>query len=216
MKTCFLKFSEKTEYLSDFVESGHVYINNVEYFRKHEKDGHKYDRHELSSSYHQHVGASITFAGRKFTIAEPFSMRHGDVKFTHIYCLYTLSDESIQRVEGNQVFSKKLWGDFGNHFVLIHDAKEFLNRLLEKLEKANFGYRADYVNYFCPETYDGLVGAFKKRNIYEYQNEYRVAISAPIDGPIENIYLGDLTDIAEGPVHKKKSINNVVDGTANL
>jgi hypothetical protein len=216
MKTCFLKFSEKKEYLLDFVEKGHVYINNVEYFIKHEENGYKYDNHELASSYHQHVGASITIAGRKFKIAKPFSMRHGDVNFTHIYCLYTLSDESIKKTMGNNVFSEDLWHDFGNYFVLIHDADKFLNRLLSKLKKMNFGYRTDCVSYFCPDTYDGLVGAFKKRNIYEYQNEFRVAVSAPIDGPIEDLYIGDLTDITAGPVHKNKSNNNVVEDRANL
>jgi len=39
MKTCFLKFSEKKEFLLDFVKNGHVYVNNFEYFIKHEKNG---------------------------------------------------------------------------------------------------------------------------------------------------------------------------------
>lgn len=216
MKPCFLKFSEKKEYLTEFVEQGHVYINNVEYFVKHEENGYKYDRHELASSYHQHLGASITIAGRKFKIAKPFSMRHGDVNFSHIYCLYTISDESIKKTTGNKTFSEELWKDFGEYFVLIHDAEEFLNRLLSKLEKLNFGYRTDNVNYFCPDTYDGPVGAFKKRNIYEYQSEYRVAVSTQIEGPIKDLYIGDLSDIATEPVHKSKSNNNIVGDTVNL
>jgi len=216
MKTCFLKFAEESKYLSDFIENGHIYINNVDYFRRHEENGHRYDRHELASSYHQHVGASISIAGRKFNIAEPFSMRHGNVNFSHIYCLYTLSDESIQKTKNNQAFDNELWDNFGNHLVLIHNAEEFLNRLLSTLKKRNFGYRADHVNYFCPKTYEGPVGAFKKRNIYEYQSEYRIAITAEIEGPIEDLYLGDLTDICAGPIYKSQSINNVVNDTVNL
>jgi len=146
MKMCFLKFSERSDHLSDLIEKGHVYINNIDYFRRYEKNGHKYDRHELATHYHQHVGASVTLAGRKFNIAEPFSVRHGGVSFTHIYCLYTLSDESIKKVEDNQVFNRRLWNDFGDHLVFIHNANEFLNRLFAKLESMKFGYKGTSKN----------------------------------------------------------------------
>lgn len=217
MNTCFLKFSEESTYLLDLAKKGHVYINNVEHFKKHEENGYKYDRHELASSYHQHIGAHVTIADRKFKIAEPFSIRHGDdLNFTHIYCLYSLSDESINKNVNNRIFDKRLWDDFGNYLLLIHNVEVFLDRLLSEFKERGFGYSASHVEYFCPNTYDGPVGPFRKRNIYDYQCEYRIAINAPVDGPITDLYIGDLTDICSTPMHKSKSINNVVGTMANL
>jgi len=143
-------------------------------------------------------------------------MRHGDVNYSHIFCLYAISDESIKKTIENKAFNENLWNDFGDYLILIHDANEFLNRLLAKLEKMKFGYRTDYVSYFCPNTYDGPVGAFKKRNIYEYQSEFRVAVSAKTNGPIENLYVGDLSDITGGPIHKSQSNNNITGDIVNL
>ncbi|HBA71675.1 MAG TPA: hypothetical protein DER40_02355 [Geobacter sp.] len=212
----FLKFSDDIDHLSSFVNKGHVYINNFEYFAKHEDAGHKYDRHELASRYHQHIGASLTLDGKKFKIAEPFSIRLGDVIFSHIFCLCAVTEETLKKTSDKRVFDERLWRDFGEYIVLIHNPREFLSRLVKKINELKYYCEHDFVQYFCPITYEGEVGAFRKRNIYDYQCEYRIAINSPVDGPLDNIYLGDLSDIAHGPVHKSQSINRIENDNAKL
>lgn len=212
----FLKFSDTAKNLDDFVKNGHIYINSFKYFLQHEKDGKKFDRYELVSRYHQHLGASLTLDEMKFKIAEPFAIRLRDVEFTHIFCLCAVTENSIRKVESSKVFDERLWEDFGNYVVLIHDPQAFVSRLGNKLKKLLYYYEADFIEYFDAQKFDGEVGAFRKRNIYEYQSEYRVAIKAETDEPLNEIYIGDLSDIAHGPVHKNKSINLLENGHAYL
>ncbi len=218
MRDCLIKFSNEESHLIDFVENGHVYVNTAEYFTRCENEAvGQNDKFELASSYHQHEGASIEIAGRKFKIAKPFCVREGAPEYSHIFCLYGLSEESISRSEDGLVFDERLWDEFGNYFVLIHDAHSFMKMLDLKLKKLNLRYRANYVHYFCPNTYEGSVGAFKKRNIFSYQEEYRVAIDQPnMSVPIDDLYLGSLENIAYGPVHRDQSENSYNDGKVIL
>lgn len=211
MRDCFLKFSKKSGYLHDFVKKGHIYVNTAEYFTDCESESNgQNDKFEMATSYHQNEGALINIDGRNFKITKPFCCREGEPPYTHIFCLYAISDESINRSDYNKVFDEKLWNEFGENFVFIYDAHSFMERLTDKLKEMNVTFKADYVDYFCTDTYEGPVGPFKKRNIYSHQEEYRVAISMPqIDGPITNLYLGNISDISYGPVHRKKSRNTV-------
>lgn len=116
-----------------------------------------------------------------------------------------------------KVFDERLWDEFGEYFVLIHNANAFMERLDIKLKESNIRYKADYVQYFCHKTHEGEVGAFRKRNIFSHQEEFRVAIDKPdAHGPIDNLYLGDLREIAYGPVHRYQSKNSYDDGQVVL
>jgi hypothetical protein len=213
MLDCLIKLSKEKRHLVDFVEKGHVYINTADYFSECESDvvG-QYDKFEMATSYHQHEVATIELAGRKFKIAAPFCVREGNPEYSHIFCLYALGEESISRSEDGKVFDERLWSEFGEYFVLIHNAQSFMERLDLKLKEFNLRYKADYVKYFCPNTHEGYVGAFKKRNLFSHQEEYRVASDKPdTPGPMEGLYLGDLKDVAYGPVHRDLSENSYSD-----
>jgi hypothetical protein len=218
MRDCLIKFSKEKNHLVDFVEKGHVYINTADYFTKCEsEDVGQHDKFEMATSYHQNEGATIEIADRKFKIASPFCVREGDPEYSHIFCLYALSEESISQSEDGKVFDERLWSEFGEYFVLIHNAQSFMERLDLKLKEFNLRYKADFVQYFCPSTYEGEVGAFKKRNLFSHQEEYRVAIDSPdTPGPIKELYLGDLKDVAYGPVHRELSKNSYSDGKITL
>ena len=214
MRDCLIKFAKTKDHLIEFVENGRVYVNKADYFSKCENEAvGQFDKFEMATSYHQHEGASLEIAGRKFNIAAPFCMREGNSDYSHIFCLYALSDESILRSAEGKVFDERLWTEFGEYFVLIHNAYAFMERLDFKLKELNLKYKADYVEYFCPKTHEGEVGAFRKRNVFSHQEEFRVAIDKPdIQGPIDDLYLGNLKDLAYGPVHRDQSKNSYSDG----
>jgi hypothetical protein len=209
---CLLKFSREETHLVDFVDNGRIYANTVEFFSNcdRECDG-MGDKFEMASSYHQSEGASVVLDGRRFEIVEPFCVREGRAEYSHVFCLYALSDQSLDRVENGKVFDDKLWHEFGDYVVLIHDVKSFLRRIDSKLSERGFRGESGLVQYFCQDSYEGRVGAFKKRNKYSHQEEFRVAIDRPgVKGPIDDLYLGSLHDIAYGPVHRSKSENKRV------
>ncbi|WP_299263225.1 hypothetical protein [uncultured Psychrosphaera sp.] len=218
MRDCLIKFSREKSHLVDFVENGRIYVNTAVFFSECENDATgQFDKFEMASSYHQHEGASIEIAGRKFKIAAPFCMQEGSPEYSHIFCLYVLSEESISRATEGKVFDERLWDEFGEYFVLIHNAKAFIERLDSKLRELKLNYKADYVQYFCPKTHEGDVGAFRKRDTFSHQEEYRVAIDKPdIQRPIDDMYLGDLSEIAYGPVHKSLSKNSYDNGQVVL
>lgn len=214
MLDCLIKFAKKKEHLIDFIENGRVYINKADYFSTCEnKAVGQFDKFEMAKSYHQHEGTSLEISGRKFKITAPFCMREETAEYSHIFCLYALSDESISRTTEGKVFDNQLWNEFGDYFVLIYNARAFMERLDLKLKELNIKYKADYVQYFCTKTYEGEVGDFKKRNIFSHQEEYRIAINKPdIKGPVDDLYLGNLRELAYGPIHRSHSKNSYSNG----
>ena len=210
MRDCFIKFSKDKKHLIDFIENGHIYINTIKYFSNcKDEDYGQSDKLEMITSYHQNKNASININGRKFKIVKPFSLREGEADYTHIFCFYTLSNESISHTDKDKIFSEQLWNEFGEYFIFIHDAHSFMKRLDKKLKELNIHYKADYVEYFCPHTYEGKVDIFQKRNIYSHQEEFRIAINKPnYIKPITDLYLGNLSDIAYGPIYKDDSKNS--------
>jgi hypothetical protein len=218
MRDCLIKFSREKAHLVDLVENGRVYVNTSGFFSECENNAvGQFDKFEMASSYHQNDGASIEIAGRKFKIAAPFCMKEGTPEYSHIFCLYVLSDDSISRSTEGKVFDERLWDEFGEYFVLIHNAKAFMERLDSKIRELGLRYKADYVQYFCPTTYDGGVGAFRKRDTFSHQEEFRVAIDKPDTlGPIDELYLGNLSEIVYGPVHRSLSKNSISNGQVVL
>jgi len=209
---CFLKFSHEESHLVDFVDNGRIYANAFEYFSNCERecDGMR-DRFEMASSYHQGDGASVELDGRVFEIVGPFCVRDDPPEYSHVFCLYAVSDQSLGRVEEGKVFDDKLWHEFGDYVVLVHNVNSFLRRIDKRLSELGVRGETGLVQYFSQDSYEGSVGAFKKRRKYSHQEEFRIAFDRTgVDGPIDDLYIGSLRDIAYGPVHCSKSDNRRV------
>jgi len=113
------------------------------------------------------------------------------------------------RGEGSRVFDPRIWDDFGEYVVLIHQPSVFIRRLFSAFKSIG-GYIAESreVEYFDEETYDGDTGPFKKRSLYSYQREFRISVKSVSNAndPIK-VNIGCINDIAHGPVHKNYSVN---------
>jgi len=73
--------------------------------------------------------------------------------------------------------------------------------------------KVDLVEYVPETEYSGPMGPFRKISRFAYQAEYRFAFQANCDTPIE-LKIGNLKDIAFGPIHKSESKNCIIDGNA--
>lgn len=198
----FLRFAKEKSHLVEFVEQGRIFVNPVSFFRDCESSniGQK-DNFELAMSCHQPDGASLLLAGRNFSFAKEYHMMPLEPEYTHIYCFGTVTNTHIKKT--GRFFDDKLWGEFGQYLVLIHDPSELINRMEQVLSRRHLKFQYGPVQYYNPESYEGNVGAFLKRNSYAHQQEFRLAISMlNFKFPITDLYLGDLSDIATGPTHK--------------
>ena len=218
MKDCLMRFGKEKSHMEDFVQKGHVYINPSSFFSDCEKGANgRMDHFELADHYSHGKGAVVTIAGRSFNVASPFVLRTGDSQYTHLFCAYLLSDESIERSAKNDtVYSTDLWDEFGDYLVFIHDAKKFCEMLAEALKERGLYFKMKAVEYFDEDSYEGPAGPFMKRSVYRHQEEYRFAVSCEENGPIDDLYLGSLENICYGPVHKNKCLNRLTENIVQL
>ncbi len=208
----FLKFGRTKEHLQSFVEKGEIYINCYEFFKRVDANSKQFDIHEFADEFVQPQGVKIHIAGREFNPVSPFSISHTPAPFTHIFCLFNVQDPSVTST--STVYDQRVWEDFGEYVVLIHNVKEFRRRIYKEL--ASFeGLNAErnLVSYFDSETYHGELTPFYKQSTYSYQNEYRIAINyQELKGKPLVLNLGSMTDIAYGPVHKSQCKNKIEQG----
>lgn len=128
-----------------------------------------------------------------------------------ILCLFSLDYRNIVRENGKNmmVFSeeqKKELKKFGTHALLFNDANEFLDRVIEALDKQKIGYHFDFVEYYKEsekvQRFSDIVQ--KKKHIaftkeytpFAQQQEYRLLLETQVnDHFILNII--DISDITE-------------------
>lgn len=211
----FLKFSKETRYLVDLVERGIVYFNHYSNFTSITSDfSLKFDNSEGAPYHYQPEGIKYFWIGdHKFKLASAFTPHKTPPDLPFIYCLHAITKNSLKRSVGNQIYDPRLWEDFGEYVVLIHNPKEFINRIKYELERTKISLGFDLVEYIESQTYSGKLGIFRKKNIYKYQEEYRFAICPNTDDLFYKIEIGNISDIAVGPKHKDVCLNQLIDET---
>ena len=132
--------------------------------------------------------------------------------------MYLLSEESIgRRNDAHSVYDNRLWDDFGDFIVLIHDAKGFCDKLASALKSRGLAFKSGTVGYYNELQFEGQAGPFMKRSIFRYQEEYRFAIEADDNqNPMTDLFLGSLEEYCYGPVHKSKCKNRINKNTVEL
>ena len=133
-------------------------------------------------------------------------------RYTHIFCVTAIRIDECK--DGDSLYDDRAWADFkGDNVALIHNAAEFIERLCR--ESVRQGFRCDWslVEYVDPSSYSGEMGAFRKFSPFVWQQEFRIALYHPDKfekNEAVSINLGNLSDIAHGPVHKSLCVNKVV------
>ncbi len=90
---------------------------------------------------------------------------------------------------------------FGSHAVVITNASEFLKRVKAAALRENYGVHGRLVKYYDPRSFHGgspeeIEPIFNKRDEYEHQHEYRIAITGVEgNGPLI-LDIGDISDIS--------------------
>lgn len=150
-------------------------------------------------------------------LAGPVILQHDGYDPLNLFCLYAIKipefeesfDSEAERllvVERINSMLKQLstlsdeMQSMGHFAVLIHKVESFIDRVREVAAKQKMNCSRGAVKYYDPETFHGsfrgMECVFRKRNIYEYQSEYRFCFDS--HAPTDELYLhvGSLEDIA--------------------
>jgi hypothetical protein len=219
-----IKFS-KNKYLFDLIDNGNLCFNPINYFRNSEKkelEKHRYDQYEGYDKIIQPKEiAKITIKGRDFPVDQnsnrPIAMDLSNGHdFTHLCCFTIIYDNPIKIDDKERIFNPKMFC-FNDSLIFIPVSKLdiFMNKIVEFCNTENIKCEGKKVEYVDFKIFSGDLGIFKKDKFYEYQNEFRIALSLNrSDKHIIN--LGNLSDCVFGPIEKEKCINLVEKGIAKL
>lgn len=150
-------------------------------------------------------------------LAAPVVIEHASYDRLNVYCMYAMKIPAFNETyeteeEKKQLVDKlntkirdgnKLGPEvvaFGEFAVMIYNVQDFINKVKETLQKKNFRQWHGPITYYDPETFsgsfDGIKAAFRKRNIYASQNEFRFAFDTNAPEGAQTIHVGNLSGIA--------------------
>lgn len=203
------------EFADNYFNNGEIYINTIAYYQELEQiDSNVGDSKENLVFNFPNGEIYISTKMSSYSLEELANKDNYDINFPSdfvqgsrkdhrgvIHCLYMTKIDIEQ--DGNNynlpVDSKYLEEFKGCRFFLIFNHKEYVNRILSKLEqhgltKIKCG-KVSYFNEKEDEKFDSKGDPFLKREKYIYQNEYRIFISKKDESPLK-IHIGCIKDIA--------------------
>lgn len=162
-------------------------------------------------------------------LAGPVVMQNNGYDRLNIYCMYAVTvqefEESYETEEERLLIVEKINTmlkerstlreevlSLGEFAVVVYQVKNFIDRVKAAAKEKNFACRNGLISYYDPDTFHGsfqeLETVFRKRNIYEHQNEYRFSFGSHEPEGSKVIHLGSLEGIAfKAPT---KDINGMV------
>lgn len=89
---------------------------------------------------------------------------------------------------------------FGEYAVVITNVKDFITKVTEAARQGGYSLKRGLVDYFDPENFHGsfeeIESAFKKRQIYSYQKEFRFVFDSQRPPEAQTIHAGSLEGLA--------------------
>jgi hypothetical protein len=188
------------EHIKALYEEGEVYINSIDFIRTCDNNEERADKDD-GIFFREFIGeAKITicevgkdFEKDGFTMDTPDLVMKNDHKEKgNIYCLTGIYSDHLSGDRNDITFETK---SFGESIILIHNPKEFFDRLFATLKKSGYSnFESGKVSYYSND-FSGNVGFFRKHERFKHQSEYRIFIPNLKDEPIK-IKIGSLKDIA--------------------
>lgn len=184
-----VKFGQKC-FMDDLVHRGIVYLNPLSHFIKLESDELRADPHEGADHCWQPDNVTIKWGEKEITgIIGGITYRSTEATRQNVYCMYTLRNSKALELIDPRNFR------FGDTYVWFRNKEEFLRRLRTAAEANGLSIRCGAVNYVDRSRHNGEMGALRKFNIFEYQNEFRAVVSPGTGQPLI-LEVGALSDIA--------------------
>jgi hypothetical protein len=176
-----------------------MYMNTLRYFKECEEDTARRDSYEGTSSIYQpkHIGEFTISPGipgwspieaKTEELTGPTRFSLDETKACNLFCLISVREPIL-----HPIFPDR-YNWFGDSFVVITNTQEFLARVYAAAQREMFPVEAKCVGYYNANEHSGPTGRFRKRDIYSYQREFRIALETGRDGPY-SLMIGDIKDI---------------------
>ena len=178
-------------------------------------DWHQPDQIKLTITFKDKDGVEKTIPIEK--LAGPLTVQNNGYDRLNIYCMYAVKapefEESYETEEERVAIVEKINGmlkerstlsdevlSLGEFAVFVYQVEDFIGKVKKAAQEKNFACWNGLIGYYDPETFHGsfkeLESVFRKRNIYEHQNEYRFAFGSHETEGTKVIHLGSLDGIA--------------------
>ena len=178
-------------------------------------DWHQPDQVKLTISYKDQEGIEHVIPIEK--LAGPLIIQNSHLDGYNLFCTYAvkidISDktyetreelaEAVQAINdglGRQMAVHQQALSLGQHAVVIYKVEDFFERVERTVEALGVEHARGSVTYYDPDafhgSFKGLQAAFRKRNSYAYQNEYRFLFDFPGEIGAKVFQVGSLQDIA--------------------
>ncbi|WP_288841433.1 hypothetical protein [uncultured Deefgea sp.] len=178
-------------------------------------DWHQPDQIKLVITYKDNNGIEKSFPIEK--LAGPLTIQNNGYDRLNLYCMYAVkapeSEESYETEEQRVAIVEKINQtlkerttlsdevlSLGEFAVVVYQVEDFIGRVKKAAQEKDFACWSGLIGYYDPDTFHGsfkeLESIFRKRNIYEHQNEYRFAFGSHEPEGTKVIHLGSLDGIA--------------------
>jgi hypothetical protein len=193
-----LRFGEK-DHLEQFRSEGQLYMNTLEYFNRLETaDAVRGDPSEGLNASHPLRSMQISISlervgGRLPLTAVSGRLRFGDTRAAEInvFCLYAVTGKK------NMVVDDRMLKFGGDAAVIILDVPEFVRRVHKALDTRGWPYESALIDYVDKESHSGPMGPFREYADRNYESEFRIAVHSKLKRPIDELKIGDLSDITQ-------------------
>lgn len=191
----FLKFGS-LKHITDLYENGTIFINTVEYFRRHQDGNIRGDSYEGASKISNFPPGKVRISG----LEGEFDYLNFHLKEAHesilgnIYCLYCISSHGIPDPHKFKIDKRN--AEFGSHCLMIQDNQYFFEKIKSELSDKGFKFRYGFVDYYNKKIINRELTIFEKPDEYEYQKEFRFYVRNNKIEPIK-IQIGSLKEYSE-------------------
>lgn len=197
----FVKFIPE-EYVDLLVEEGLLYMNNVEYFRRIQKENTaRGDKYEGCAASYDSSKVRVIVAGKELKDIIRVEVSYDHELETNLYCLTAINDYDLLTAGCKLKLSDDL-KKIGGKAVVILGAEigEFLCRVKATAESdeniEHIGCRP--VEYVRKDEHSGEMGIFRKFQEYSWQYEWRIALKQKLQkGAYDKFRIGSIKDICK-------------------
>jgi hypothetical protein len=180
---------------------GTLYMNTIDYFAQIEAA----EGNCLRRDPFEGVGRLIPAEGGVLSVRigeefRPVGHIEGSIQWrpadgiqANVFCMYALRPST-----GPNIIDERNLG-FGDAFAVLTDGNEFLTRARKAATATGHELQYGIVEYFCERTYEGPVGIFRKRDVFRYQSEFRMALVPGVNKPY-CFDIGDISDICKAGI----------------
>jgi hypothetical protein len=178
-------------------------------------DWHQPDQIKLTITYKDNDGIEKSFPIEK--LAGPLTIQNNGYDRLNLYCMYAVKapefEESYETEEERVAIVEKINSmlkerstlsdevlSLGEFAVVVYQVEEFISRVKSAAQEKNFACWNGLIGYYDPDKFHGSFkeheSIFRKRIIYEHQNEYRFAFGSHEAEGTKVMHIGSLDGIA--------------------